>query len=64
MNSRRSLVTVVRGFTMEQLTGQMMKQEGVTEHLKADQSMIWVGRMNSIRNRTEESVIAEIFNTL
>jgi hypothetical protein len=35
---------------MEQWTDQMKKQEGVTEHLKADQPMIWVGRMNSIRN--------------
>ncbi len=49
---------------MEKLTGQMKKQEGITEHLKAEQPMIWVGRMNSIRSRVEEIIITEVINTL
>ena len=43
---------------------QMVKQEGVTEQLKAEQPMEWVGRMNSIRNRAEEIVMEEVINTL
>ena len=46
------------------LTEQMAKDEGVTESLKAKQPMVWVGRMNSIRNRAEEIVRNEIVNTL
>ena len=35
---------------------QMAKAEGVTEELKRRDQLGWVGRMNSIRNRTEEIV--------
>ena len=42
----------------------MVKQEGVTEQLKAEQPMAWVGRMNSIHSRAEEIVMEEVINTL
>ncbi len=35
---------------------QMAKAVGVTEELKRRDQLGWVGRMNSIRNRTEEIV--------
>lgn len=38
------------------LVKQMAKCEGVTEQLKADNQMEWVGRMNNIRNRAMEIV--------
>ena len=41
---------------MDQLMTQMAAQEGVTEQLKAESQMMWVGRMNSIRSRAEEIV--------
>jgi len=40
-----------------ELVNQIAKQEGVTEKLKADSQMLWVRRMNSIRN-----VVTEIVN--
>lgn len=43
-----------------QLVNQMAEREGVTEQLKADNQMEWVGRMNNIRNRSIEIVNAEI----
>ena len=49
---------------LESLITQMVKQEGVTEQLKAEQPMEWVGRMNSIRSRAEEIVMEEVINTL
>ena len=49
---------------LESLITQMVKQEGVTEQLKAEQPMVWVGRMNSIRSRAEEIVMEEVINTL
>ena len=49
---------------LESLITQMVKQECVTEQLKAEQPMEWVGRMNSIRSRAEEIVMEEVINTL
>ncbi|HWR18850.1 MAG TPA: TnpV protein [Clostridia bacterium] len=45
---------------VEQIMAQMAKVEGVTEELKARDQMAWVGRMNNIKQRAEEIVIAEI----
>ena len=49
---------------LESLITQMVGQEGIIEQLKADQPMVWVGRMNNIRSRAEEIVIEEVINTL
>lgn len=38
----------------------MMRSEGITENLKATDQMQWVRRMNSIRQRAEEVVMAEM----
>ena len=38
----------------------LMKQEGVTEALKAADQMEWVRRQNSIRNRAEEVILTEL----
>ena len=43
----------------DRLVNQFVKQEGVTEKLKADNQMLWVARMNNIRNRAEEIVYNE-----
>ncbi len=42
------------------LTEQMAAREGVTEKLKSEDQMEWVGRMNSIRNRAEEIIYSEL----
>ena len=44
----------------ELLMTQMAEREGVTEQLKAEDQMAWVQAMNSIRNRAEEIVLAEL----
>lgn len=38
----------------------MKKAEGVTEVLKSRDQMAWVGRMNNIKARAEEIVLAEV----
>ena len=43
-----------------QLVKQIAEREGVTEQLKADSQMEWVGRMNNIRNRAIEVVNTDI----
>ena len=47
----------------ERLTRQMTIAEGVTEQLKADNQMAWVGKINSIRNRATEIINTEIIYT-
>ena len=43
----------------DRLVKQMAEKEGITEQLKAQDQMAWVGAMNSIRNRAEEVVLEE-----
>jgi len=45
------------------ITKQMAEAEGVTEDLKAQNQMEWVGRMNNIRNRAEEIIREELIYT-
>ena len=45
---------------LDALITHMVKAEGVTEQLKAENQMEWVRRMNSIRNRAEEIVLDEL----
>ncbi len=42
------------------LVEQMAEAEGITEKLKAEDQMRWVGRMNNIRSRATEIVNTEI----
>ncbi|QIB55525.1 TnpV protein [Blautia producta] len=45
---------------MELLVRQMAKRQGVTEKLKEENQMLWVGRMNNINNAAEEIVLKEL----
>ncbi len=42
------------------LIDDMAKAEGITEQLKAENQMEWVGRMNNIKARAQEIVNREI----
>lgn len=44
------------------LVKQMAEREGVTEQLKADNQMEWVGRMNNIRNRVTEIIYRDLID--
>ena len=46
------------------LVKQMAEREGVTEQLKADNQMAWVGLMNDIRSRATEIVNNDLIITL
>ncbi len=41
---------------MFRLVEQMAGKEGVTEQFKAENSMLWVGRMNEVQARAREIV--------
>ncbi|WP_294855219.1 TnpV protein [uncultured Oscillibacter sp.] len=46
--------------TVNRLTEQMAKAEGVTEELKAKDQMRWVGLMNNFKHSAEEQVLSEL----
>ena len=45
---------------MERLVEQMKAKQGVTEQLKSENPMQWVGMMNNIRHCAEEVVLKEL----
>ena len=45
------------------LVRELAEKEGVTEQLKAENQMMWVARMNNIRNRATEIVNTELIYT-
>ena len=45
---------------LDRLVREYAQQLGVTEQLKAENQMEWIGRMNNIRNAVEEVVRNEI----
>ena len=45
---------------MELITRQMAAAQGVTERMKAENQMQWVGLMNNIRHSAEETILAEL----
>ena len=45
---------------MRRMVPQMAAAEGINEVLKARDPMAWVGRMNNIRQRVEETILTEL----
>ena len=45
---------------MELLIKQMKERQGVTEQLKEENQMLWVGMLNNIRHSAEEIILVEI----
>lgn len=64
LNSYLHDVDVRAAEMYDTLVKQLVKQEGITEHLKANDMMSWVQKMNNIRNRAMEIVNAELIYTV
>lgn len=45
---------------LDRIVKQMKEKQGVTEQLKAENQMLWVGRVNNIRMCAEEIVVREL----
>lgn len=45
---------------LELLVKQMAQEQGITEQMKAEDQMAWVGAMNNIRSVAEEVVMREV----
>ncbi len=44
----------------DRLMTQRIEREGITEKLKADNQMEWVGKMNALRSAVTETVNSEV----
>ena len=47
---------------LELMMPELMKQNGVTESLKASDPMKWTGLMNNLKNQAEEVILAELIH--
>lgn len=45
---------------LDRLVKQMAEKQGITEQLKAQNQVAWVGAMNNIRNAAEEIILQEL----
>ena len=60
LNSYLHNVDVRASEMYDHLVKQLKEQQGITEQLKADDMMAWVGAMNSIANHARELVNSEV----
>ena len=60
LNSHLEQVDKEANEMMETLVATMAKEQGVTEKMKAENQMQWVGLMNNIRAAAEEVVLKEL----
>ncbi len=60
LNSHLAEIDTQATEMFDRLVKQLAEKEDVTEQLKAQDQMAWVGAMNNIRNRAEEIVNTEI----
>lgn len=56
LNSHLTEINSRAAEVFDQIMKKLAEKEGITEQLKAQDQMAWVGAMNNIRNRTEEII--------
>lgn len=44
---------------VQKLIKELNEKENITEELKSSNQMLWIGKMNNIRNMVEEIVLKE-----
>ena len=60
LNEHLREIDVASRMRSETIIRQMMEAQGVTERLKAENQMLWVGKVNNIRFCADEIVRAEL----
>jgi len=60
LNEHLNEIDQIANDRMELITKQMAEAEGITEQLKADDMMKWVGLMSNIHNRVQEIINNEL----
>ena len=62
LNSYLHNIDVLASETEIRLIDELAKKQGITENLKADNMMAWVGFMNNVKNQVSEIIYNEIIN--
>ena len=62
LNSYLHNIDVLASETEIRLIDELAKKQGITEKLKADNMMAWVGFMNNVKNQVSEIIYNEIIN--
>lgn len=62
LNSYLHDIDLFASETESRLIDEFARKQGITEELKADDMMTWVGAMNNIRNQVSEIIYDEIIN--
>lgn len=44
---------------VQKLIKELAEKENITEELKSSNQILWIGKMNNIKNRVEEIVLKE-----
>ena len=44
---------------VQKLIKELAEKENITEELKSNNQMLWIGEMNNIKNRVEEIILKE-----
>lgn len=44
---------------VQKLINELSEKENITEELKSSNQMLWIGKMNNIKNRVEEIILKE-----
>lgn len=60
LNAHLNEIDTAANARMELLTKQMAAAQGITEELKANNQMAWLGAMENVRNAAEEVVLHEL----
>ncbi|MDR2532334.1 MAG: TnpV protein [Oscillospiraceae bacterium] len=63
LNSHLQEIDRTANSRLEQLMPELMKQAAVTENLKAENPMEWVGLMNNLKRLAEEIIYKELIHT-
>ena len=63
LNSYLADIDRQAGEMFSRLVKQLSEKEGVTETLKAENQMLWVQKMNNLRNTATEIVSSTLINT-
>lgn len=45
--------------TVQKLIKELAEKENINEELKSNNQMLWIGKMNNIKNRVEEIILKE-----
>jgi len=60
LNEHLHEIDITASERRERIVGQMMTTQGVTEQMKADDAMKWVGMVNNIRACADEIIRDEL----